>query len=1284
MRTIIAQLDRMRRTGRVMLITQRTAVLATWILGGALALVAFDYVLRLPSLFRATLLVGALATFAWACTRYLLPAMRFNPTITQLALRIERLMPALGQRLASSVEFASSGVDQANPLAARSVREVEGRVGTATTRSFAGVIRSGPTWRDLGIFIAMTACVWLLAWQYPASAQVGLQRLLLPFGDAAWPARTGVASAMHDVLGPKPVHPRGQALTLRAQVTRGADDQSVHAQYRLFNDGAYGQWRNVVLTHQGDGRHERLIDTNAERVELYFTTDDAGTQPEIVTLVPPPMVTRATLNVTPPDYARDRVASYEAELGTGMDDRSIAPSPGLVGSHVTLDIQFNKALPVGDDDDDAWLTLTLGWSGESLPEFTALQRETPDADNVGQDASDAAHSPHWRLTWRLDETTSLDLSLVDQYGLVNLDPITFRIDAVEDRRPSVTIIEPASDEAVLATAVVSLAAEGRDDVALSRVSLEARVLKRGEDAVADEAVWSADEAVDAPTVELQRDLDLASLAVNEGDIVIVTAQTEDDYALDGDTHPPTVSSPRRLRIISDIDLATQLRRDLSAVRQNAIRVERQQGELQDDLIDDSVQPGMSRAQAQVSERVAEQREALEQIAQRMQNNRLDDAQLDELIAQSGDLLDFAGRAANRAVEQMQAREAEGAPTSPRGEPGDAAADAQSGDDAPDATAPPEGGEPSDDPDPSDESDRPDDPGEPADPDQPGDADADHVDPDDDLDEIIRRQPDAADREIFDAQQEVREELADLIELLDRDEDTWLITRQLQELIESQRDLQADAADIAEQTLGRNRDELTPVELNELDRIAQRQRDLADQAREAIEEMRQRAEALEDVDPQAAEALEASATRGEQQELDRNMEQAAQRAEQNQMRQARQSQQAARQTLEEMLEAAQNIRRAQTEELQRRLASLIESIRRLIVIQENELVALAQARQDADGAGDFTGRDRAMIRLNQNTTAVAAEARSASSGGQETRRIARALDRAADAQGEAIASLRATPIDADRAEEAESRSLELLKEAEELTEALEEDLAEQQMREQREELLDRYRELLERQVMLRRDTLELAERAPLDRRGIVDARRLGSRQDELRNGMDEVHASVDELRDSSMFTHAHEQLDAWSRTVAEQLQDANVSVTVTNRQDRIAQLLARIITALEDAFAPPEQFDDGNGQQEGQQGGQGAQGQQQVIPDIAELRLMRMIQEQLLEQTRTLDERGDLDAAARQREARELGEEQHALMELGQTLLDQLAPPRDASDGAPERPDQSDEAGESGPAGEGEQ
>jgi hypothetical protein len=997
MRQIISELEKVRRRSRAMLLTQRLTILIAWIAGIVLGLVALDYLLRLPGTARLVLLLAGLGALGYAVWTYVRPAVRFRPGLTQLALRAEGAFPAVEGRLASSVEFAVEGLDKNNSLAARSIKETERRLsGEALTR----VISGERTWRATGAMVGVLAVVATVSILDRAAAQTGLVRLFAPYGATTWPARTGVESLMHEVLGDRWVHPRGQSLLLKAQVTKG-QPHHVGARYRLRIDDRYGPWQRIVLTHQGEGIHERLVDTTAETIDLYFETEDARTQREEILLAPPPAVHRAALAVTPPSYAASWFPAAEADLGTGLDERALTDTPALVGSDVTLSLELNKPIPAPADVE--WIRRTLGWDDGDPPACTVDQRDPR----------------RWTLRWRLAQTRTLNLRLVDEYGLENTEPIAYRIEAVEDRLPGVTIMEPEADEPALATAVVPLKAEARDDVAVAVTGLEASLGHEDPELPSAPPLWETSEWAHSATAELAGELDLASLDLVEGDVVLVHGTAEDVFELDGLRHPRVRSPARRLRIISELDMARRFRRELGAVRQNAIRIETRQAELEDDVIDSGPQPGIERAQAQIGERVATQRRVIDRIVQRMQMNRLDDEQLATLVQQSGELLDFAGRAANRAVEAIEQRQAE----MQTQDPGRST----------------EGGE-----------------GERS---SPVETEANAVTPEGpngDFDDLEIRDPAEEDRVIVEAQEEVRQELTDLIMLLDRDEDTWVAMRRLEELLDAQTELEAEAAAVGRRTLGRSWEELTSGEQSDLDRMARRQSDLADQGRQLIDDLRRRADELEEVDPLGASSMRGAADSGERRELSRDMENASERVAQNQLRTARTAQQAARRTLQQMLQNMRETSRANAQELLRRLASLIESIERLITVQENELAALERA---IDG-GDFTGRDRAMIRLNQNTQNVAEEARTA---GQESRRIARVLDRAADAQGAAVVALRAFPVKDEDSLAAENRSLELLREARDLAEELEQAVEQRELMRRRSELIAAYRAFAERQI-----------------------------------------------------------------------------------------------------------------------------------------------------------------------------------------------------------------------------
>lgn len=1211
MQEILRQLQRLQRTSRALLVAQRVALLIAIALAAALLIALVDYIRPMPQVPRLIIWLIGIGAIVWTILTYIRPAVRFRPDLTAMALRVERMLPRVAGRLASSVEFVRAGIDQSNPLAARAIRETQRRLAGESMRR---MIRAS---RVVNAGLALAAVALLLVTLFlltPTSARIGVARVLAPWSDATWPARTGVVSLMHEVVSPANVYERGQALLLRAEVTRGRDEQRVDAMIRYQVGGEYQRWKQLVLTHQNDGRHERLIDTDADAVELYFQTADARTDAMRIELVPAPAVDRATLVVTPPDYAEPAVASMTEELGPGVDDRSVASFASFVGSDARLLLMLNKnaAVPGGYSPSADWLRNTFGWDAEQLPDFVV----------------DPADQRRWQLTWTVRETADIELELRDQYGLTNSEPITYRIAARVDRVPSVTITEPPSDQVVLPTAVIALQASAEDDVALRNLSLEAQLRRAISDQSAqdpqpqpaDETIWTQQLETSDPAATISEELDLAQFELTVGDVILVTAYARDSFELGGVQHEPAESTVRRLQIISELDYATQIRRQLGGIRQNAIRIESLQGELQEDIIDDGMQPGVAGAQAQIGQRIAEQREMIERLAEDVQRNRLDDEQLENLLGQSGDLLDYAGRASTRAAEQIEQRRQQGSSTATRpGESAQRGGDSGARDDeAGDAAQAPRSGEsqPSDEAGTADEQPEADEPYE-------------------------THQPAEEDREIVDAQQQVRDELADLIELLDRDEDTWIITRRLENLLQQQQELANDTQQLSEQTVGRSISELTPEERTELERIVERQRELGDEARQVIEESRDRAEAMQEIDPQSARGMRNAADTAEQRELDQDMQRAAQRAQQNQLNSARAAQRSAAQTLEQMLEDIDETRRAQAQELLRQLASLVESIERLVNVQENELIVLAQA----EATDEYAGRDRAMIRLNQNTIAVEGEARAA---GQQARRIARSLDRAGDAQGAAIVALRAAPIVHDDALEAEERSLELLKEALTLARELEQQVQEDEVRRQRESLIEQYRELSERQMAFREETIVLSGLEQLDRRELVEARRLGNAQDRLRTDLLDMQAATSELNEAIVFKHVHELIDEWSITISESLWDGNIGTAVPDRQFQIAESIGLLIDALNESMSPPEEFAHGEQSDGGQGGGQG--GQAPLIPPVVELKLVRGIQEQIYNQTRKLEGAQDVDESGMRVRLRELGRRQRELLEIGDELV----------------------------------
>lgn len=294
----------------------------------------------------------------------------------------------------------------------------------------------------------------------------------------------------------------------------------------------------------------------------------------------------------------------------------------------------------------------------------------------------------------------------------------------------------------------------------------------------------------------------------------------------------------------------------------------------------------------------------------------------------------------------------------------------------------------------------------------------------------------------------------------------------------------------------------------------------------------------------------------------------------------------------------------------------------------------------------------MIRLKQNTDGVVDEARR---GGAETERIARIIGRGSDAQGVAIGHLRAEPPRRPEATTAEEQALERLQEALDLSKKAQQRAADEEAQRQRAELLEKYRDAQEKQVGVLEQTLTIAKQANGGRRALLEARRLGGVQQQVREQVAAIRDGSEVVQQSKVFTRAHALVDQWSKEAEQALSEGDMGPLATAAQARISEALATIIAALESS--PPEEapFDDGqNGGQGGGQGGDGNnQGAPPTIPPRSELMLLRGLQEQLYRQTRALDDAG-LVGDARRDAALELGKRQHDLADLAQQMLQDMS------------------------------
>ncbi len=222
---------------------------------------------------------------------------------------------------------------------------------------------------------------------------------------------------------------------------------------------------------------------------------------------------------------------------------------------------------------------------------------------------------------------------------------------------------------------------------------------------------------------------------------------------------------------------------------------------------------------------------------------------------------------------------------------------------------------------------------------------------------------------------------------------------------------------------------------------------------------------------------------------------------------------------------------------------------------------------------------------------------------------------------------------------------------------------EEIQRRRGDLVAAYGKIAEEQKAARDATIELARNEELDRRQVMESRRIGDAEDQIRLALRDLQDETREIAEAPVFAHVHRLLDDWLTMISDALWQAGVGTTVTDQQQLVADSLLRLVEALEQTLAEPQEFAGG---QPGGGGGRG--GRPSLIPPVAELKLLRGLQEQVYDQTRDLDTRADLDSERRSERLRQLGQQQGDLRSLGQQMLDRLRPPAPTPEAPEAAPD----------------
>jgi hypothetical protein len=1138
-----------------------------------------DWALKLPGWLRLVIgLFVLIECVVWLSTR-LYRASRFRPALGDLALRAERVYPQLAGVLASCVEFqvGAAGDDEARgPHHNRLMRMTIDRARTMLDGvRLARLIDLSSVARWFAASLLAMAVLASGVIYAPGMTRTAMARWMAPLGPTEWPRRVILEDAT-----PVAVCPVDAPVRLVTHIQRGfKHGMRVRVNYRMTDAaGVTGEWQEVLMTEQGlaaagsgEASFERLIDLppavvrsinrtpdSSGQLQYTFQAGDGLTPPGRVTLVARPAVAEVNLSTDPPVYAAGLVSPQAVALHE--QSGQIASASALIGSRVSLEVVLNKPVPV--------TPVGLAAALPGLAETIGMQQVAFEPRSA-----DESQSNRFTATFTLTETFSTRMHVTDTEGLENLSQRRYRIEAIEDGPPSVSITEPVADESVLASAELAVTAVAQDDVGLESLEVVGAVVRRvakGQP-VEEPMPRLAESSGRQPTLDAQAVLALPAMQLRAGDTLVLHGVARDVYELDGQRHDPVRSSPRTLRIIDEPTLIAQLRSELAGLRQQVVRLEQTQQRIQSEQPPSVTLP----QQEQVTQRLDAQTSLLERLDERMQRNRLDDAPMREVIDRADTLVRRARGQSSDAVSRLRAAD-----------------------------------------------------------ENPDDAEA--------LERAANEQ------------QAVRQTLGDLAELLDQGRDVLTLKLQLQQLKTQQSALATDTRELLPRTIGQELDQLEEDERERLEDLRRRQAELAEQARTLTRQMQLTADALarqgeRDQDRAAAEALAEAAAIGQRQGLEESMSQSSESMQRNQLSQSGQQQDEALNTLERMLEEMGTQERRRQEILRRRLRELSALIRRLIERQ----TAHADALEAAD-AGQVAPLEPGQVSIRRATMGAQQQA----GGSKETAEVASALAEAVREQGAAVGALR----NGNRAPAlaAERRAVDHLKKALEELNKITEDNAAQEAREKRRQLREAYLQHAERQDALRKSVRQAGDVGPVDRRRRAELVALAGGQSELQQA---IARTGEEVAQTLVFERMHERIGTASSRVVTTLRRGVADAAVLSDQRTIATTLRAMADALkEDPTDSP--FAGGGGG-----GGGGGGAPPAAVPPLAELRLIRGLQEGVYNETKEAEATtaGQTADTMKQRML-ELSTQQRELSSLGKRLIEQMKQPPEAPIAAPEGAD----------------
>ena len=1263
--------------GRIRMLTWVSGVSWTIVIlfGGLLVSGLLDWMIHFddPGL-RLVIGVSLLAAAGVMAWRQLIVPLIQPLTTTFLARRIEHRFPGLRSRVLSAVEFLQHRLDSRmgspelqKKVVDEAVRDLE-RIepgDIVETRAVKNITIAG------SILCAMIGTVVIL---HPVEAATSVIRLMFPFAECPWPRQFELKLVRADLTpaqnGPDQILEiaRGDTLELYVVDRRGRLPERVWFEH-LLGDAVTAQREPLRQTtlrdEKGRTYQAAVISWVAARGPLRFRAtggDDDTMQFVRVEVVQPPTLASLRVTVTPPKYSRHP----EEVLPQG-----VGHVQGLLGTVITVQATTDKELK------SARLRIA-----DKPPRVLELAE-----DGLSFSATFSITDPGVTGYW---------FELTDTRGFSDPEAPRFELRGIADSVPDVVIEQPVADVLLAPDAELPVKVLAKDDLGLDEIRLSYTV--NDDPVVKLIPLFSAESGDEEVLVSTPEYLwKLSELSLQPGHRIVFRAEAWDAYDLGSDRHLGK-SSPRTISIVSKEEKQKELAgrvgdllEDLQQASTLQQRARQQTAELQTQLetagelrMQDLDQlHRIELDQRQAASRLNRPADGVQSQAQQLQEefraNKLDDPEMQQRLSRIVEELSRLGReqfpeiesALTRAAKQAEEQASQG--SSPDTQPADSGTKPETN--RPDGTQPdkttpaaksdkttPEKPTPSN-PEPPRKGEEPAGSKEPAEP-------ASHKTPNPALESSL------ADAQT--QQKRALDSLQELQDLLSEWRDQRDVSRELNSMIAEQEQIQKESAELAQQTLSKTGSDLSAQQKADLAKMAARQLKVAERVDQFRKQLQQASDSLQKRDPDAAEKFDEARDELSNDGTAGKLREAAQGISDNQIGSASQIQQ---QALNDLKELDKQLKREPTDDVEM-LVKQIEQAQDEFDTLRKEQAELKDETLQLAGQPDSPQKREGLEKLQQRQQELGEKL------AQAERRLERLRLRspteAAERAQERLDRVNEQLQDPDQADAAAEEMQQVIDDLEQVERdlAAEKRFAQERLAvEELEKIEDQLKSILAQQqgVIAETERLETErqQRGSLSRGQLKTLRDLAEVERGLQGDVAQLEKS---LKVAEVFSLVLRRAERTLKLAADRLADKQCDAAVVAiERDAVKKIESLLAVLKQDA--PQEK-------PEGQQPPPGGQNPDEPekpesapppgesLPQLAQLKLLKALQEEFLERTALIDglrdKEGNLppDAA---KELEELAKEQVELADLTRDLvvkiLQSQPDPDEAHDkaGGPKKP-----------------